>query len=460
MFTLPQNVLEMIQGIAQRYAPAQPADAMPMDLNSILAAAAGKSPVAAAASPDVRPDDGAGVAPPPPGAVPLGPIRDIPERRIAPTSEPIAEAPPPPAPRAAPMAPAPAAEPRDRSFLSQVGSVLRGLGSSNALLPAIGGAIGGVESDNATFRALTAKGLSDDTARAAMANPMFMASALSPKTQVINNRIVETSTGRVIADLSDTAVKGPDVHTFETPGGEKVSGVWSATRKRYELPDGRPIPSGETSVAGVPPGVDPKKFRTELAEKAAAARIALPGAIRASDEALKLIKEIEEDPNFDRVIGGLDGWAPTIREGSRNLEAKIAQLQGKTFLEAYNALKGAGAISDREGASAIAAFNRLAEKRVGEADYKAALGDARRELVQLRALAERKAAGDFSPMPSGVTPGGPPPPGAAASAPTRLPDGMAPEAAREEARRAIASGRDRGGVIEKLRAMGVSTEGL
>lgn len=395
MGPLDAGINSMLQALVSRYAPslftpgaspgAEPKapDASPVDLDAILRDVAAKNAPA-----------------------PAAPRIPSFETKVEPAMEPaVAPFGPPSTPRAAPSPAAPAdGARREPTLLSGIGSFLSGLGRGNgALLPALGGGIQGVQGDNATFRALRDKGLSEDLALAAMNSPALMANALSPKTQVINNKLVETATGRVIGDFSDSASKGPDVHKFSLPGGEEVSGVYDPTRKRFTLPDGRELPIGETPK-DIPPGVDAKTYRKTMADKLGEAKAGaitkLPEALRASEEAVKLIDDILAHPSFDKAIGPIDGipWVPSVMPGTRDVEAKIGQLQGKTFMQAYDALRGAGAITEQEGKSAIASFNRLAEKRVDEADYKTALADAKRELLQLREIAVRKSKGDFTPL--------------------------------------------------------------
>lgn len=71
--------------------------------------------------------------------------------------------------------------PAQASTGSPLGAFLRGLGSSNAILPAIGGAIGAVEAQeqgaqarSQTMRALMGRGLDADTAAAAASNPEIL----------------------------------------------------------------------------------------------------------------------------------------------------------------------------------------------------------------------------------------------------------------------------------------------
>ena len=70
---------------------------------------------------------------------------------------------------------------------------------------------------------------------------------------------------------------------------------------------------------------------------------------------------------------------------------RIKQVQGQAFLEAYNAIRGAGAISDQEGAAARAAITRLDNLAQSDAGYVQALQDARREMHNFLNVARTKA---------------------------------------------------------------------
>lgn len=143
------------------------------------------------------------------------------------------------------------------------------------------------------------------------------------------------------------------------------------------------------------------------AQGAAAAR--LPIVEHAADQ---LNKEIDEvlDPSrrgaLHQVIGPFDNafFNPTLRSSSRDMAGRLDQIQNRTFLQAFESLKGAGAITDREGEKATNALNRLSNRSVDEKDYIAAIKEFRHEVGELVKLAKKKAGAGVVPM-GGAAPG-------------------------------------------------------
>lgn len=310
--------------------------------------------------------------------------------------------------------------------------------------------------ENSTFDALIARGVDSNMAHAILGNPAMLAAALpmifSPRTQVINNRIVDSATGRVIADLSDSARQGPQIVTLKLRNGDEVSAVWNARQNRYEFPDGTPIApsqvapeqpaptlgtaqpppanapaappaaspapgtpppaSGTPLVAPVPPvpssnvtppaapGAPPpdvnnqvyrKTLATGMAEKRAAAVSAFPELERAFSALTESIDSVVNDPNLRNVTGwqATPGIATVASLSSANQDtlSRISQVQGQTFLQAYNQLRGGGAITEREGQAAVAAYNRLQNLRQTDTGYRQALLDFRREAERMMDIA-------------------------------------------------------------------------
>ena len=132
-------------------------------------------------------------------------------------------------------------------------------GPIGAVMGGLGGAMGMDGGSNVTVKALMAKGLDLNTAKAAAANPTLLA-ALVPQLfgtksgTVINNRLVNPATGQVIADFSDT--KAPETKEFEGLNGGKVAMQFNARSGKWE-----PVPGIPSSGAGKPPAnytwVDP-----------------------------------------------------------------------------------------------------------------------------------------------------------------------------------------------------------
>lgn len=72
-------------------------------------------------------------------------------------------------------------------------------------------------------------------------------------------------------------------------------------------------------------------------------------------------------------------------------QAKVNQLRGKAFLEAFESLKGGGAITEKEGEAATAAKARL-DQAQSEKDFINALDDFEKEVDSLYQLAQEKRA--------------------------------------------------------------------
>lgn len=101
---------------------------------------------------------------------------------------------------------------------------------------------------------------------------------------------------------------------------------------------------------------------------------------------------------LDRVTGTIYGRLPewtNISEEAKNAQSQIDYVNSNTFLQAYNDLRGAGAITEKEGEAAQKAYNRLRSQQLGTDAYRKALIDFRNEVVQLRDIARAKAAGSY-----------------------------------------------------------------
>ncbi len=106
------------------------------------------------------------------------------------------------------------------------------------------------------------------------------------------------------------------------------------------------------------------------------AQAGLGGAIAKGQQAIDLIDQIAGDPALPSITGMLQGNLPAMAagQGGVDLNVKIKQLQGKVFLEAFESLKGGGAITEIEGTKAEAAMARLDRAQSTEA-YQAALAE-------------------------------------------------------------------------------------
>jgi hypothetical protein len=107
---------------------------------------------------------------------------------------------------------------------------------------------------------------------------------------------------------------------------------------------------------------------------------AAPLAYSQAGEMIKLIDATATHPGREMGTGvsafmsNLPGAASM---GARDFSNYVKQLQGKTFLEAYETLKGTGQITEVEGAKATQAISRIGDPYVEEKDYLKALKDLR-----------------------------------------------------------------------------------
>lgn len=123
----------------------------------------------------------------------------------------------------------------------------------------------------------------------------------------------------------------------------------------------------------------------------------LPAVEDSGNNALAQIEAIKSDPD----LGWASGWTGLVLDHvpatkSKALTLKIDQLKNGAFLQAYSTLRGAGAITEVEGAKATAALARL-DLSQSKDDFKQALEDYASVIRQGMARLKKASTGDFSP---------------------------------------------------------------
>lgn len=118
-----------------------------------------------------------------------------------------------------------------------------------------------------------------------------------------------------------------------------------------------------------------------LSESQTKASLDYPKKEAQTKQMLDLLGSIKSDPGLSAVVGlpnPLDGRIPFIGNvaGSpaANFQAKLDQLGGKQFLEAFDSLKGGGQITEIEGAKATNAIARM-QTNQSEESFKQALSE-------------------------------------------------------------------------------------
>jgi hypothetical protein len=155
-----------------------------------------------------------------------------------------------------------------------------------------------------------------------------------------------------------------------------------------------------------------------IGKNRATAAAALPSAIQSADEGIRLIDEmigkapvvkggkvIEKGtaphPGFSSYVGAALIPGQRFIEGSptASFEVRQKQIEGKAFLEAFNVLRGAGAITEKEGEKGTAAIMRM-NKATSEKEYIAA-GRELQEVLRAGKQRSQAKAGGASAAPSG-----------------------------------------------------------
>lgn len=152
----------------------------------------------------------------------------------------------------------------------------------------------------------------------------------------------------------------------------------------------------------VNPGGDPRTITKNVAEKArlekvgeaqGTAQAALPTIESNANRALDTIGKIRAHPGKQYGVGTagvLPGIPGTQQKGFVTL---VDQAKGQTFLEAFNSLRGGGAITESEGRKATEAFARLDRAQTQE-DFDAGLADLEAVIKEGVRVARQKAGGD------------------------------------------------------------------
>lgn len=115
---------------------------------------------------------------------------------------------------------------------------------------------------------------------------------------------------------------------------------------------------------------------TTTGKTVAERKIDLPRLEQNASQSIKIIDDLKKHPGLP-FITGLYSKAPILPGTNQAAADALAkQIQGTTFLEAYNTLKGGGQITEIEGTKAQEAIGRLSRAQSTE-DYIGALDDLR-----------------------------------------------------------------------------------
>lgn len=145
-----------------------------------------------------------------------------------------------------------------------------------------------------------------------------------------------------------------------------------------------------------------KAYGKEMGEAQAKATIDLPRIVDNAGLALQTIDQIMSHPGRSTGTGVTGMVAPLIPgTDARGFANLVDQAKGKTFLEAFNSLRGGGAITEAEGAKATQALARL-DRAQTKADFDAAMLDLKQVITIGVNRARQLAAGQYDRPPLAV----------------------------------------------------------
>jgi hypothetical protein len=313
------------------------------------------------------------------------------------------QAPQQPLPTGHVMPQAPAQAPPAPNFLDRLSAMSRGYGE--------GGLVGGIadafnlgdsrgeraqaQQRNATFEYLVPK-VGEEAARAAMGNPELLKQVLKTipgarSDEYSKNLVYGTDKdGNTIPLQAGTA---GDLVASKMPDGVNLN----AKPQMMDLGDRYAIfdPATRAIIGYQPKGLAEKARQEQVGEAQGKAQVNLPQVESAAARMLRQIDELEMHPALESITGTVGGRIPEgwQTEAMAEAQSRLNQIAGGTFLQAYNELRGGGAITEEEGKQAKASYTRLGMQTMGTPAYRKALQEAREETLKLVELAKRKAAG-------------------------------------------------------------------
>ena len=162
------------------------------------------------------------------------------------------------------------------------------------------------------------------------------------------------------------------------PGARVAEGI-----RTVDMGTGTAIVGGRTGAqVGVVPRDTAGREREEQVGRAAGiAQAAAPGVIDATGRTIEQINAVLNHSAFSTATGVGAPLQNIYGTSAFDFGQRLEQIKGAAFLEAYNNLRGAGAITEQEGRVATSAIARI--------NSGLAPADLRKALNELRAIAER-----------------------------------------------------------------------
>jgi hypothetical protein len=250
--------------------------------------------------------------------------------------------------------------------------------------------------------------------KVAQAKPQSQVGRFRPSKQ----GVVDTMTGQIVPGTEQSGADAAEYGTTPVPYTDKDGNLRytqmskAGGRKDVELDEGAKWAPGydfkdtgteftglnrKTGAAGpaIAKNIAGKEAAEEVGKLGGQAQVALPAAKTMVDNAFKTIGELRAHPGLNVGTGASNvfdprSWIPGT--DSYDFQAKNKQATGQSFMVARDALKGAGQVTDFEGAKGEQAIANLDVAQSKE-QYLAALGTLEQMMRASYSDLEKKAAG-------------------------------------------------------------------
>ena len=180
-----------------------------------------------------------------------------------------------------------------------------------------------------------------------------------------------------LPDGSAVTIPGMDLSSFENPMGSPVLAPQAvADNAAGPLPPEHTVQNSTSTTAPADQIVLPKSVRE--------ARESLPNVEASAAQLTDLVGKIVNHPALSSMVGMPGSFSgtgarlfgtPIAGTPEADFQALLNQLEGQTFLQAYQGLKGGGPITDIEGQQAKQAISRLGQLGQSEESYRQAAQD-------------------------------------------------------------------------------------
>lgn len=187
---------------------------------------------------------------------------------------------------------------------------------------------------------------------------------------------------------------------FNGSGLAPSKGVGIAGDAMYDKATGADVRSVGSNIAGA-------AAAKEIGEAQGKATVDAPRINDNASQMLDTIKKAREHPGREMGTGPVAGRLPALGGDQAGFVALMNQIQGKTFLEAFNSLRGGGQITEAEGKKATDALARL-DRVQNKRDFDLALKDLEAVVKAGQARAQngqRPTASQAAPQQAGPKPG-------------------------------------------------------